>query len=100
MPPQDDLNDKIDAIGRLLQLFKLERVIYVIVTLLSLLVLLSCAVYLLVTKGSSDIAPVAGLFGSSGAITFTLGRLLRMWSDAMNILSPINKKGKTKNNEQ
>src|SRR4029077_5209925 len=94
MPSQDDLNSKVDAIGRLLNLFKLERLIYVIVTLISLLVLLSCAIYLLVTKGSTDTAPVIGLFGSSGAITFTLGRLLRMWNDAMNILSPIASKEK------
>ena len=86
---QDDLDKKVDAIGRLLKLFQFERVIYVCVTLLSLIVLLTCAVYLLISKGISDIAPIVAMFGSSGAITFTLGRLLRMWSDAMKILSPL-----------
>jgi hypothetical protein len=98
---QNELNIKIEAISRLLHLFQLERIIYVIVTLLSLLVLLSCAIYLLATKGSSDTAPVIGLFGSSGAITFTLGRLLRMWNDAMKILMPMAPKQlKTNNHEQ
>lgn len=98
MPPNNDLNNKIDAIGKLLNLFKMERFIYVIVTLISLVVLLSCAVFLLITKGTSDIAPVIGMFGSSGAITFTLGRLLKMWSDAMRILSPIADNSKEEKN--
>jgi hypothetical protein len=85
----DDLHNRIDAIGKLLALFKLERLIYVIVTLLALIVLLTCAVYLLMRNGETTI--VIGLFGSSGAITFTLGRLLKMWNDAMRILSVDNK---------
>ncbi len=88
MPSNNDLNLRIDAIERLLKLFKMERTIYIIVTLLSLMTLLSCAIYLLISRGASEIIPVTGLFGSSGAITFTLGRLLKMWNDAMNILSP------------
>ncbi|MFD1874495.1 hypothetical protein [Hymenobacter bucti] len=84
MSPQNDLDLKIDAIGKLLNLFKLERLIYAIVTIISLIVLLSCAIFLL---KDHDSAKAIGLFGSSGAITFTLGRLLKMWNDALNILS-------------
>lgn len=89
MLPKDELDNKIEAISRLLKLFKLERLIYVIVTLIALIVLISCAVYLLMTKKDTDVAPIVGLFGSSGAITFTLSRLLRMWNDAIKILNPI-----------
>lgn len=87
MHSQDDLNNRIDAIGKLLGLFKLERFIYVIISIISLIVLFSCAILLIKER---DLTNTVGLFGSSGAITFALGRLLKMWNDALKILSPSN----------
>ena len=88
---QSDLDNKINAIKQLLQLFRFERMLYLIVTILSLLVLIGCALYLLL-KGDSQIPAVVGMFGSSGSIAFSCGRLLKMWSDAIRILSPITSK--------
>lgn len=96
MIPNDDLNNRIEAISKLLNLFKFERIVYVVVTILSLLVLLTCAIHLLLSKTASDLAPVIGMFGSSGVITFTLGRLLRMWSDVMKSLFPTTNTPTTK----
>jgi hypothetical protein len=31
---------------------------------------------------------ISGMFGSAGAITYSAGRLLRMWSDALRVLYP------------
>ena len=81
----DDLDKKVTAIKSLVELFKVERYIYVSVTVLSFLVLIVCAVFLL-NAPNKLIVPVIGMFGSSGAIAFTTGRLLKMWSDAIKIL--------------
>lgn len=85
------LNDKLNAIKKLLDLFKFERTIYLLVTIISLIVLLICAVYLMISS-SNQIPAVIGMFGSSGGIGFTCGRLLKMWSDAIKMLSNVDKK--------
>ena len=83
------LDTKVEAIKSLLDAFKYERIVYLIVTVISLFVLFGCALYLIFTNQS--IAAVIGMFGSSGAITYTAGRVLRMWSEALRILSPLAK---------
>lgn len=82
--------DRLGAIGQLLEMFKMERLVYLIVTLISVIVLLTCAVVLL-WKRSANYVEIIGLFGSSGGITYSTGRLLRMWSDAIRILRPQSK---------
>ncbi len=86
MPP-NELNDRLQAIGTMLKLFRAERMVYLIVNILSLIVLLACAIYLLF-KGADTVA-VLGLFGSSGAITIATGRVIKMWSDAIKLLHPV-----------
>ena len=66
-------------------MFRLERLVYLLVTLFSVAVLLVCASVLLV-KHTASYPEILGLFGSSGGITYSTGRLLRMWSDAIHIL--------------
>jgi hypothetical protein len=63
MPP-DELNERLQAIGNLLKLFRAERTVYLSVNILSLAVLLGCAIYLLF-RGADTVA-VVGLFGSRG----------------------------------
>jgi len=75
----------LEAVKQLLILFRIERLVYLFVTLASVLALVSCAVVLLV-KGKAGNAEIIGLFGSTGGITYSTGRLLRMWSDAIRIL--------------
>lgn len=76
----------MDAVERLTKLFRLERIVYLAITTLSLAILLTCAGVLLVEKkaGSSELA---GLFGSSGLITYSTGRLLFMWNQALQLLA-------------
>ncbi len=88
----DELGKKIEAIGKLLDLFKYERIMYLSVTIISLLVLLGCALYMLYTRGKDSMPEVIAMFGSSGGIMVTCGRLLKMWSDAIQILSGIQNK--------
>ena len=82
----EDINARMDAVERLTNLFRLERMVYLSVTALSLAILLTCAGVLLVQKraGTSELT---GLFGSSGLITYSTGRLLFMWNQALQVLA-------------
>ncbi len=86
MSDNTDLNTKIEAIRSMLSMFRFERIMYIIVTLLSFLALLTCSV-IMVFQGSK-MPVVVAMFGSSGGIAFTCGRLLKMWGDSMKLLAP------------
>jgi len=76
----------MDAVERLTKLFKMERMVYLAVTSLSLAMLLLSA-GLLIARGKAGAAELTGLFGSSGLITYTTGRLLYMWNQALRLLA-------------
>lgn len=81
----NDYDARIHAIEQLLHLFRFERGVYMAVTITSLIVLLVSAFILLLTKEAGS--PVLlGLFTSSGGITYTTGRLLRMWTEAIKVI--------------
>jgi hypothetical protein len=81
------------SVKELLRLFYFERMAYLTVTLISVAVLLICAVILLF-RGNAPASTIIGLFGSTGGITYSTGRLLRMWSDAIKLLEPELKQDK------
>ena len=91
MTPQNgNIDKKVNAIRQLLTMFKIERIIYLSVTILALIVLFVCAIYLLLSQeGTKEIPYVIGLFASGGAVTFTCSRLLKMWSDAIQLIGNI-----------
>ncbi len=81
-----DLEDRIRAVERLVRVFRLERIVYLLVTGLALVMLLTAAVVMLV-RSQADVTTLTLLFGSSGLITFSIGRVLRMWDQALRIVS-------------
>ncbi len=83
--PTDPLDTRLEAVARLLALFRMERIVYVVVTLLSLAILFYCAVRL-IQQPDSDMTIVVSIFAGSGGILYTTGRLLKMWSDALHLL--------------
>lgn len=85
------LRERVKVIKELLGLFRLERMVYVIVTLVSVIILLTCAVVMLLKNGET--VAIIGLFGGSGGILYTTGRLLKMWSDALGMLGAIAQEG-------
>lgn len=89
--PQDHYQQRVDAIKQLLRLFRLERTVYLVITVSSLFVLLFCAA-VLVKHAQIKTPELLGLFGSSGGITYSTGRLLRMWSEAIRVLQPTTAK--------
>lgn len=85
-----DLEDRLRAVERLALLFRWERVTYLTVTGLALAMLLTAAVVLIV-RTQADAATLTLLFGSSGLITFSIGRVLRMWDQALRLVSSVEK---------
>lgn len=81
-----ELKSRMDAVERLATLFKFERMVHLGVTTISLAMLLVSAGILL-AKGTAGPAELAGLFGSSGLITYSAGRLLVMWNQALRLLT-------------
>jgi hypothetical protein len=77
---------RMDAVERLTALFRLERLVHLIVTTVSLIMLITSAGVLLY-KGQAGPAELTGLFGSSGLITYSAGRLLFMWTQALRLLA-------------
>lgn len=84
--PAAELEAKLKAVERLTQMFRFERIVHLGVTLCSLLILLISAGVMLVNQ-TVGAAELTMLFGSSGAITYSAGRLLRMWSEALSVLT-------------
>jgi predicted membrane channel-forming protein YqfA (hemolysin III family) len=79
------LDDRLRAVVKLTELFKLERIVHLIVTCMSLVVLIFTAI-ILVIKSHADATVLTLLFGSSGLITYSTSRLLRMWDQALEVL--------------
>ena len=80
------LRDRVEAVERLAQLFRLERLVYLGVTAISFLLLLTIAIRIFL-QGSAQIAEWGLLFGSSGLITITGNRVLQMWSQALRMVA-------------
>lgn len=84
--PNTDLQDKLDAVKQLTQLFKVERMVHLGVTSVALVMLLASAAVLLSTR-HAGVQELSGLFGSSGLITYSASRLLTMWNQALRLLA-------------
>jgi len=81
------LDDRIKAVERLTELFKIERIVHLVVTSVSLVMLLFSAGITIFKKGNPDPAFLALMFGSSGLIAYSANRLLHMWDQALRILA-------------
>ena len=82
-----ELNAKLKAVERMVGLFKMERMTYLGVTLISLIMLLGAGVYMFIDDKVNQMAVLSLMFGSSGLITYSAGRLLKMWDQAITMLS-------------
>ena len=81
-----EIQDRLKAVERLTELFRLERMVHLGVTSLALLLLLFCAGALII-KNQAGPTELTGLLGSSGLITYSASRLLHMWNQALRLLA-------------
>jgi len=80
------MNEAIKDIKDLLNLFKMERIVYVIISIAAFIALLFCAIFVLI-KNQENYPAILGLFGATGGIGYTAGRLLKMWADAVDYVT-------------
>jgi hypothetical protein len=86
----ESLKSTVNAIKELVGLFKTERMVYLIITLISVLILIGTALSLIIKSDSQEnTIAVMGLFGSTGGIVYSTGRLLKMWSEAMQLVKNV-----------
>lgn len=84
------LDNTVKAIKELVALFKIERTVYLTITLISVLVLIATAISLIIRSDSQEnTIVIMGLFGSTGGIVYSTGRLLKMWSEAMQLIQKV-----------
>jgi len=88
-----DLRQRLEAVERLTTLFRTERTVYLATTIISLLMLVGSAVSLMM-RDKAGTPELTMLFGSSGLITYTAGRLLYMWNEALKRLIPSDNREK------
>lgn len=91
MPSLGDptLAERLQVVERLVQLFRMERIVHLLVTTISLAMLLTSAALLIYRSGAetgAHVTALTGLFGASGLITYSANRLLRMWDQALHVL--------------
>lgn len=87
---QDKLESTVKAIKELVQLFKTERMVYLAITLISLLILIGTALWLIIKSDNQEnTIAITGLFLSSGGIIYSSGRLLKMWSEAVQLIQKV-----------
>ncbi len=87
----DDIKARMEVVRELTILFRFERMVYLGVTILSLAMLVGSALSLMI-KNQAGTAELTMLFGSSGLITYSTGRLLFMWNEALKRLIPSDQK--------
>ena len=79
--------DLLLIVKGLVETFKFEKWLYNISTMISFVLLLICACFLLFDNTCKNYVEAAGMFGSTGVITFTGSRMLKMWDDAMKFVN-------------
>jgi hypothetical protein len=82
---ESSLDDRLKVVQSLVKLFQLERMVHLTTTILSLLMLLASAGFMIV-RSRADPATLTLIFGSSGLITYSANRLLRMWDQAIKLI--------------
>lgn len=88
-----NIEERVRAVERLTELFRVERLVYMGVTAFALALLFAVA-FLLIRNQKAEATELTLLFGSSGLVTVTAGRLLHMWNQALHLISgePLSKK--------
>jgi len=85
LSPAETLERRLATFERLLSHFRWERVTYIVISTGSFFMLLFAAGSLIL-KGHAGAVELGSIFGSGGVITYSTGRLLRMWDQALKVV--------------
>lgn len=89
------IDRRVLAVKELLEAFKLERILYLIISCIAVAVLLTIAIFIMIKK-PGNMEWFIGLFVPAGAITYSIGRILKMWNQALTFVN----NQKENNNEE
>lgn len=81
-PPTTPLEQRVLAAERILRIFLPERIGYLVVSILSCATLL-VVIWRLIGEGDAGAGELTLMFGSTGLITVSAVRVLRMFHDVM-----------------
>ena len=73
----------------LLNNFKLERYVYLAVTILSIILL---SIIVIILLKNQDYTNILVMLGPTGLITFSFSRVLKMWSDCIDLIETFSSK--------
>jgi hypothetical protein len=84
------LKDTLDALERLLNLFRVERIIHLVVGVVAFVMLLYAIGVLIFHKQSNlDTTLLVALFGSSGLIAVSSARITYFFNKAFNLVEHV-----------
>ena len=75
---------KMEAVERLTATFKMERIVYLILTMLSAITIIGIGMYLAIEK--NDYKSFITLSVPTGTLTLCIGRIYKMWDDIMRLI--------------
>jgi len=89
MPQDDDLvNRTLDALDRLMRMFAVERVLYLVCAIVSFVLLIVCLISLFQTKQIST-PQLAMVFGASGLIAASAARVSFFLNKSFDLVAAI-----------
>lgn len=89
MAVRDDIIDRtLDALDRLMRMFALERMLYLICAFLSFIMLVLCLIWMLSTQAIS-LPQLGMIFGSTGLIAASAARVSFFLNRAFDLISII-----------
>jgi hypothetical protein len=84
------LTETLNALERLLRLFRIERILHLVVGVVAFLMLLYAIVLLLFRSNSNfDTALLVSLFGSSGLIAVSSARITFFFNKAFTLIEDV-----------
>lgn len=89
----EEMQAKLKIAREITQMFNMERYVYIACCSIAVALLLTNAGIIIWTK-NTDFAPLSLLFGASGLITYSIGRLIYMWNKLVDlIISEVTERG-------
>ena len=83
-PARQDWEWRMKMVERMLAAFRFERFAYLTLSFIACVVLLGASVWLFRAR---ETTAALAIFGSSGVLTLTLARMLRMWNKAWEVVT-------------
>ena len=83
------LDTVISAVDRLMQLFKAERIVHLVIAALAFVMLMVAVVQLMTKPSGLDITQLGLLFGSSGLVTLSGARVTFFFSKSFGLIEEV-----------